>query len=273
MLALAATTLALSSKPFDHAVLHPASSSAGDVPSSSTVVLRADPPRTKLAAAHNQTHADPGGSGQWHGASDPGAWQGRGKDSPGQWQNYTNGLPGEYDDKGLNQSQWHGGPDPGNKGQYHGRGSEGREASPPEDAGGHPNLRKHPDEELCPGHPNILRSSEKCKPEPVSNTWIVGGANQHNEGQASGQEEENSTDSRMWVARASKHNTPACSTFLSKHCGIDNCEEANGHGACIKPRHGTCAAACEKAYGKQGTYVHGLEPCGFNGCVQNLVLS
>ena len=97
----------------------------------------------------------------------------------------------------------------------------------------------------------------------MSSTWVVGGGETHDEGISS-----NMDPRTMWIVRASKHNVPGCSTFLSHPCGIENCVTSNGHGACIKPKPGTCAAACKAVYGKQGTYTKGLEPfvdaqCGF----------
>ena len=116
---------------------------------------------------------------------------------------------------------------------------------------------------LCPGHPDLLRSSPECESKTVSSTWVVGGGETHDEGISS-----NMDPRTMWIVRASKHNVPGCSTFLSHPCGIENCVTSNGHGACIKPKPGTCAAACKAVYGKQGTYTKGLEPfvdaqCGF----------
>ena len=114
---------------------------------------------------------------------------------------------------------------------------------------------------LCPGHPNVLRSDPECETKTVSSTWVVGGGETHADGP--------SMDRRtMWIVRASKKNVPGCSTFLSHPCGIENCVTANVHGACVKPKPGTCAAACKAVYGKQGTYIKGLEPfvdaqCGF----------
>ena len=114
---------------------------------------------------------------------------------------------------------------------------------------------------LCPGHPGVLRSDPQCETKTVSSTWVVGGAETHADGP--------SMDRRtMWIVRASKKNVPGCSTFLSHPCGIENCVTANVHGACVKPKPGTCAAACKDVYGKQGTYIKGLEPfvdaqCGF----------
>ena len=106
---------------------------------------------------------------------------------------------------------------------------------------------------LCPGHPDLLRSSAECESKTVSSTWVVGGGDTHNEGS-------NMDPRTMWIVRASKKNVPGCSTFLSHPCGIENCVTSNGHGACVKPKPGTCAAACKAAYGKQGTYINGLEP-------------
>ena len=158
----------------------------------------------------------------------PGEWKGRGKDAPGQWQNKSAFAgPGAYQDQDHKQGQWHG--EGENKAQWH-------------------------EEEPCPGHPNIRRSSEACETKTVNNTWVVGGEH------APWNKVDHEPRGGMWISRASKKNVPPCATFLKHPCGIENCETANGHGACVKPNHGTCASACQSLYGKQGNYIQGLEP-------------
>ena len=153
---------------------------------------------------------------------------------PGQWQNATDGSPGA----------WHGVVCVGVTCVGNSSADDAKDLAT-----------------LCPGHPNILRNSHECESKTVSETWVVGGGDTHNEGS-------NMDPRTMWITRASKNNVPGCAKYLGRPCGIDNCVTANGHGACVKPKPGTCAAACKDAFGKQGNYINGLEPfvdaqCGF----------
>ena len=162
---------------------------------------------------------------------------------PGQWRDATDGPPGAWNGDGE-QGKWNGPVCVGVTCVGNSSADDAKDLAI-----------------LCPGHPALLRSSPDCESKSVSSTWVVGGGDTHNE-------MSNMDPRTMWITRGSKNNVPGCSTFLTRQCGIENCVTSNGHGACVKPKPGTCAAACKDIYGRQGTYIKGLEPfvdaqCGF----------